>query len=155
VLVAPATANFMARAAAGMADDLLAAVLLATPAPVVLCPAMNDRMYAHPASTSNRARLLEIGYVLAGPGVGPLAWGEGEGPGRMLEPDEILAHAGRALEGAGPLSGRRVVVTALTTDADQPSLHALLGDLYARTGLTREADEAYEQARDLADPARR
>jgi len=112
VLVAPATANFMARAAAGMADDLLAAVLLATPASVVLCPAMNDRMYAHPASAANRARLLEIGYVLAGPGVGPLAWGEGEGPGRMLEPDEILAYAGRALEGDTPLSGRRVVVTA-------------------------------------------
>jgi phosphopantothenoylcysteine decarboxylase/phosphopantothenate--cysteine ligase len=112
VLVAPATANFMARAAAGMADDLLAAVLLATPAPVVLCPAMNDRMYAHPASAANRARLLEIGYALAGPGVGPLAWGEGEGPGRMLEPGEILAHAGRALEGDTPLSGRRVVVTA-------------------------------------------
>lgn len=112
VLVAPATANFMARAAAGMADDLLAAVLLATPAPVVLCPAMNDRMYAHPASSANRARLLEIGYALAGPGVGPLAWGEGEGPGRMLEPDEILEYAGRALEGATPLSGRRVVVTA-------------------------------------------
>jgi len=95
-----------------MADDLLSAVLLATAAPVVLCPAMNDRMYAHPASAANRARLLEIGYALAGPGVGPLAWGEGEGPGRMLEPGEILAHAGRALEGDGPLSGRRVVVTA-------------------------------------------
>jgi phosphopantothenoylcysteine decarboxylase/phosphopantothenate--cysteine ligase len=112
VLVAPATANFMARAAAGMADDLLSAILLATAAPVVLCPAMNDRMYAHPASAANRARLLEIGYALAGPGVGPLAWGEGEGPGRMLEPGEILAHAGRALEGETPLSGRRVVVTA-------------------------------------------
>jgi phosphopantothenoylcysteine decarboxylase/phosphopantothenate--cysteine ligase len=112
VLVAPATANFMARAAAGMADDLLSAILLATPAPVVLCPAMNDRMYAHPASAANRARLLEIGYALAGPGVGPLAWGEGEGPGRMLEPGEVLAHAGRALEGGTPLSGRRVVVTA-------------------------------------------
>jgi phosphopantothenoylcysteine decarboxylase/phosphopantothenate--cysteine ligase len=73
---------------------------------------MNDRMYAHPASAANRARLQEIGYALAGPGVGPLAWGEGEGPGRMLEPGEILAHAGRALEGDGPLSGRRVVVTA-------------------------------------------
>jgi phosphopantothenoylcysteine decarboxylase / phosphopantothenate---cysteine ligase len=112
VLVAPATANFMARAAAGMADDLLSAILLATAAPVVLSPAMNDRMYAHPASAANRARLLELGYTLAGPGVGPLAWGEGEGPGRMLEPAEILAWAGRALEGATPLSGLRVVVTA-------------------------------------------
>jgi phosphopantothenoylcysteine decarboxylase/phosphopantothenate--cysteine ligase len=115
VVVAPATANFLARAAAGMADDLLSAVLLATEAPVVLCPAMNDRMYAHPATQENLLRLARIGYVLAGPAVGPLAWGEGEGPGRMIEPDEVLAYAGRALEGATPLSGRRVVVTAAGT----------------------------------------
>lgn len=112
VVVAPATANFLARAAAGMANDLLTATLLATEAPVVLCPAMNDRMYAHPATQANLARLAEFGYAIAGPAVGPLAWGEGEGPGRMLEPDEILAHAGRALENATPLSGTRVVVTA-------------------------------------------
>ncbi|HEU4560104.1 MAG TPA: bifunctional phosphopantothenoylcysteine decarboxylase/phosphopantothenate--cysteine ligase CoaBC [Longimicrobium sp.] len=112
VVVAPATANFLARAANGMADDLLSAILLATPAPVVLCPAMNDRMYAHPATQDNLLRLRGFGYVLAGPATGPLAWGEGEGPGRMLEPDEILAHAGRALEGDTALSGRRVVVTA-------------------------------------------
>jgi phosphopantothenoylcysteine decarboxylase/phosphopantothenate--cysteine ligase len=72
---------------------------------------MNDRMYAHPATQSNLRRLEELGYALAGPAVGPLAWGEGEGPGRMLEPDEILARAGRALE-AQTLAGRRVVVTA-------------------------------------------
>jgi phosphopantothenoylcysteine decarboxylase/phosphopantothenate--cysteine ligase len=112
VVVAPATANFLARAAAGMADDLLSAVLLATEAPVVLCPAMNDRMYAHPATSDNLRRLAGFGYRLAGPAVGPLAWGEGEGPGRMIEPDEIVAEAGRALEGPGPLAGRRVVVTA-------------------------------------------
>jgi phosphopantothenoylcysteine decarboxylase/phosphopantothenate--cysteine ligase len=112
VVVAPATANFLARAAMGMADDLLASVLLATEAPVVLCPAMNDRMYAHPQTQANLRRLAEIGYRVAGPGVGPLAWGEGEGPGRLIEPHEIMAHAGRALEPAGPLAGRRVVVTA-------------------------------------------
>ncbi|HEX9938623.1 MAG TPA: bifunctional phosphopantothenoylcysteine decarboxylase/phosphopantothenate--cysteine ligase CoaBC [Longimicrobium sp.] len=112
VVVAPATANFLARAAGGMADDLLSAVLLATAAPVVLCPAMNDRMYAHPATQDNLLRLRGFGYVLAGPAVGPLAWGEGEGPGRMLEPGEILAHAGRALEGDTALGGRRIVVTA-------------------------------------------
>jgi phosphopantothenoylcysteine decarboxylase/phosphopantothenate--cysteine ligase len=112
VVIAPATANLLARAAAGMADDLLTATLLATEAPVVLCPAMNDRMYAHPATRSNLQRLAEFGYRIAGPAVGPLAWGEGEGPGRMLEPEEILAHAGRALEGRTPLAGRRVVVTA-------------------------------------------
>jgi phosphopantothenoylcysteine decarboxylase/phosphopantothenate--cysteine ligase len=112
VVVAPATANFLARAAFGMADDLLAAVLLATEAPVVLCPAMNDRMYAHPATQANLRCLAEFGYRLAGPAVGALAWGEGEGPGRMIEPDEIVAHAGRALEGSSSLAGRRVVVTA-------------------------------------------
>ena len=111
IVVAPATANFLARAAAGMADDLLTAVLLATDAPVVLCPAMNDRMYAHPATQANLRRLADIGYRLAGPAIGPLAWGEGEGPGRMLEPGEILAHAGRALE-SPTLAGLRVVVTA-------------------------------------------
>jgi phosphopantothenoylcysteine decarboxylase / phosphopantothenate---cysteine ligase len=112
IVVAPATANFLARAAAGMADDLLTGVLLATEAPVVLCPAMNDRMYAHPQTAANLRRLAEIGYRIAGPAVGPLAWGEGEGPGRMIEPEAVLAHAGRALEGSTPLDRRRVVVTA-------------------------------------------
>ncbi len=112
VVVAPATANFLSRAAAGMADDLLAAVLLATGAPVVLCPAMNDRMYAHALTQANLRRLADAGYRIAGPAVGPLAWGEGEGPGRLIEPEEILAHAARALEPAGPLAGKRVVVTA-------------------------------------------
>ncbi|HEX2188534.1 MAG TPA: bifunctional phosphopantothenoylcysteine decarboxylase/phosphopantothenate--cysteine ligase CoaBC, partial [Longimicrobiaceae bacterium] len=112
VVVAPATAGFLARAAAGMADDLLTSVLLATGAPVVLCPAMNDRMYAHPQTQANLGRLAEIGYRIVGPAVGPLAWGEGEGPGRLVEPEEVVAHVGRALEGDTPLSGRRVVVTA-------------------------------------------
>ena len=112
IVVAPATANFLARAAAGMADDLLAAILLASTAPVVLCPAMNDRMYAHPQTQANLRRLEEIGYSVAGPAVGPLAWGEGEGPGRLLEPHDILAHLGRALEGNTPLAGRQLVVTA-------------------------------------------
>ncbi len=111
VVIAPATADFMARAAAGMADDLLSAVLLATPAPVLLCPAMNDRMYAH-AATSRNVELLEgIGYELLGPDVGPLAWGEGEGRGRMVEPQRILERVTRILAG-GELSGRRVLVTA-------------------------------------------
>jgi phosphopantothenoylcysteine decarboxylase/phosphopantothenate--cysteine ligase len=112
VIVAPATADFLARAAAGMADDLLTAVLLATEAPVVLCPAMNDRMYAHPQTQANLARLAEVGYQIVGPAIGPLAWGEGEGPGRLVEPEEIMAHAGRVLEGPTALTGRRVLVTA-------------------------------------------
>ena len=112
VCVAPATADFIARAAAGRADDLLATTLLATRAPVVICPAMNDRMFAHPQTTRNLAYLRdELGYALAGPAAGPLAFGEGEGPGRMLEPREIVEHVGRALEADAFLAGRRVLIT--------------------------------------------
>lgn len=111
VVVAPATANFIARAAAGLADDLLSAILLATHAPVLICPAMNDRMYAHPQTRSNLERLSQIGYRLVGPAVGPLAWGEGEGPGRLVEPSEILEHVARELE-SDSLTGRRLLVTA-------------------------------------------
>lgn len=112
VCVAPATADLAARAAAGQADDLLTAVLLATRAPVLICPAMNDAMYAHPATAANMSRLAELGYELVGPATGPLAAGEGSGPGRMEEPATILQYIGRALEGETPYRGRRVVVTA-------------------------------------------
>ena len=112
VLIAPATADFIARAAGGLADDLLTAILLATSAPVVVCPAMNDRMFTHLSTQANLAELERIGYVLAGPDDGLLAWGEGSGPGRMLEPDVLLQYAGRALTGTTPLSGKRVLVTA-------------------------------------------
>jgi phosphopantothenoylcysteine decarboxylase / phosphopantothenate---cysteine ligase len=112
VVVAPATANFIARAAAGRADDLLTAVLLATRAPVLVCPAMNDRMFDHPLTRANLGRLREVGYAVAGPDEGPLAWGEGEGPGRMLEPSAIFDQLTRLLAPPSRLSGRRVLVTA-------------------------------------------
>lgn len=112
ILIAPATANFIARAAIGMADDLLSAVLLATAAPVVVCPAMNDRMYAHPRTQANLAELARIGYAIAGPDDGMLAWGEGSGPGRMLEPELLVEHAARALIGQTSLSGKHVLITA-------------------------------------------
>lgn len=112
VLIAPATADFLARAASGGADDLLTGILLATHAPVLFCPAMNDRMYAHPLTANNIARLEEIGYTRAGPAEGPLAWGEGEGEGRMIEPDQILDHVARRLIGETPLSRKQVLVTA-------------------------------------------
>ncbi len=113
VCVAPATADFIARVAGGRADDLLAAIVLATRAPVLLCPAMNDAMWSHAQTQANIAHVAKsLGYRVAGPGVGALAHGEGAGPGRMLEPDEIVDHIGRALEVPGPLAGRRVVVTA-------------------------------------------
>ena len=114
VVVAPATADFLARAATGQADDLLSAVLLATRAPVLLVPAMNDQMWAHPQTRRNVSHLAELGYRLLEPEEGLLAAGEGEGPGRMPEPETIFAHVGRLIELAGQsaLGGRSVVVTA-------------------------------------------
>jgi phosphopantothenoylcysteine decarboxylase / phosphopantothenate---cysteine ligase len=112
VCVAPATADLIARAATGQADDMLTAVLLATRAPVLICPAMNDRMWSHPRTDENVRRLEAIGCKIVGPAIGPLAFGEGEGPGRMEEPATILEHVGRALAGTTPFSGRSIVVSA-------------------------------------------
>jgi phosphopantothenoylcysteine decarboxylase / phosphopantothenate---cysteine ligase len=112
IVVAPATADFLARAAAGQADDLLTAVLLAATSPVLLIPAMNDQMWAHPQTRQNATHLRELGYRIVEPDEGMLAAGEGSGPGRMPEPESIFAHVGRLLEPAGALLGRRVLVTA-------------------------------------------
>jgi phosphopantothenoylcysteine decarboxylase / phosphopantothenate---cysteine ligase len=112
VLIAPATADLLARAAQGRADDQLTAVLLATRAPVLIAPAMNDGMWAHATVRHNVQTLQTIGYHVLEPAIGPLAFGEGEGPGRLPEPDTLLAHAGRALETATGLAGRQVLVTA-------------------------------------------
>lgn len=112
VIIAPATADFMARAATGQAGDLLAATLLAATAPVLFVPAMNDRMWAHRQTQTNVARLRDLGYAVLEPDVGMLAAGEGSGPGRMPEPEIIFAHTGRLLEEPGLLAGRRVLVTA-------------------------------------------
>jgi phosphopantothenoylcysteine decarboxylase / phosphopantothenate---cysteine ligase len=113
VCVAPATADFIARAAHGRADDLLTTTLLATRAPVVVCPAMNDRMWSHPQTQANAAHLADtLGYTVAGPAVGPLAVGEGEGPGRMIEASEIVQEVGRALARSEPWTGVKVLVTA-------------------------------------------
>ena len=112
VCIAPATADLLARAAQGRADDLITTTLLATRAPVVLCPAMNDGMFSHPQVQENLAHVRDtLGYSIAGPAVGPLAVGEGVGRGRMLEPWQILEHIGRALASDANWTGRRVVVT--------------------------------------------
>jgi phosphopantothenoylcysteine decarboxylase/phosphopantothenate--cysteine ligase len=112
IVVAPATADFLARAAQGRADDLLTACLLAAEAPVLLVPAMNDRMWAHAQTQRNVTHLRELGYAVLDPDDGPLAVGEGSGPGRMPDPEAILAHVGRLLERDGTLGGRRFVITA-------------------------------------------
>jgi phosphopantothenoylcysteine decarboxylase/phosphopantothenate--cysteine ligase len=113
VCVAPATADFLARAAQGRADDLLTTTLLVARAPVLLCPAMNDRMWDHPQVRSNTRHCEEeLGYRILGPVAGPLAVGEADGPGRLVEPDVIVDHLGRFLSPAGPLSGATVLITS-------------------------------------------
>ena len=98
ILVAPATARWMAAMAAGLADDVITATCLATTAPVVVAPAMDGEMYAHPATRANVEKLRSFGYTIVEPEFGPLASGQ-VGRGRLAEPAEILAAVHRALEG--------------------------------------------------------
>lgn len=115
ILIAPASANLIARLAQGRADDLLSTLVLASAAPLVLAPAMNRQMYAHPATQANLATLTARGVRLLGPASGAQACGE-VGPGRMLEPAEILAAL--APTDVRRLEGRRVVVNAGPTLED-------------------------------------
>lgn len=115
ILIAPATADLMARLAVGMADDLLTTLCLASDAEKVMAPAMNQAMWAHPATQRNAIRLAEDGWRLLGPDSGDQACGD-VGPGRMLEPEAIL-EALRVAEGAantdkGPASGLTITITA-------------------------------------------
>ncbi len=111
VLVAPASADFLARLAAGRADDLLATVCLATEAPIAAAPAMNRVMWDHPATRANVAVLQGRGVRLLGPGEGDQACGE-VGPGRLLEPEAIADLVQALLPPSGPLARRRVLITA-------------------------------------------
>ncbi len=111
VLVAPATADFLARLAEGRADDLLATLCLATAAPIAVAPAMNRLMWANAATVANVERLRQRGIQVLGPAQGEQACGE-VGEGRMLEPPELADRLCALLPTAGPLSGRRVLITA-------------------------------------------
>lgn len=111
VLVAPATADFLARLAHGQADDLLATVCLATEAPIAVAPAMNRVMWANPATQANVETLRRRGVRVLGPGEGDQACGE-TGAGRMLEPVDIAEAALANWRSDGPLRGRRVLITA-------------------------------------------
>ncbi len=110
ILVAPATANMLAKMATGIADDLLTTLLLATPAKVAVAPAMNQQMYAHPATQANLKLLSERGVAIWGPGKGEQACGD-VGPGRMLEPMELVE---LVLSDKEPqlLAGKTVTITA-------------------------------------------
>jgi phosphopantothenoylcysteine decarboxylase / phosphopantothenate---cysteine ligase len=111
VLVAPATANIIAKMTGGLADDLLSATLLATRAPVVVAPAMNAEMWANPATQENVARLKARGVFFVEPGTGYLACGT-EGKGRLAETSAIIGITAQVLGREGDLAGRVVVVTA-------------------------------------------
>lgn len=113
IVVAPATADLMARMAGGHADDLATSVLLATDKPVLVAPAMNPRMWQHPATLRNVAQLSHDGITFVGPNAGEMAEANEAGLGRMAEPDEILAAIEAQLGGDDrPLIGRHVLVTA-------------------------------------------
>jgi phosphopantothenoylcysteine decarboxylase/phosphopantothenate--cysteine ligase len=111
LLIAPATGNTLAKLAQGLADNLLTAIALATPAPSLIAPAMESDMWAHPATQANVATLKKRGASFVGPAAGHLASGA-EGLGRMSEPEEILEMARVVLGRVGDLAKRRVVVSA-------------------------------------------
>jgi phosphopantothenoylcysteine decarboxylase/phosphopantothenate--cysteine ligase len=111
VVVCPATADLLAKMAAGIADDLATTLLLATDKPVLVAPAMNVRMWQHAATVRNVARLRADGVTILEPDDGEMACGE-YGPGRLPEPERIAQAIAAQLRGPGPLTGRHVLVTA-------------------------------------------
>lgn len=163
IVVSPATANLMARMAAGLADDLATTLLLATDTPVMIVPAMNVRMWEHPATQRNLATLTGDGITVVGPVEGPMACGE-FGPGRLAEVPDILA-AIEAHFAQGPLAGRHVLVTSGPTHepidpvryianrssgAQGTAIAAALRDLGARvTFVTGPADVAPPEGVDV------
>jgi phosphopantothenoylcysteine decarboxylase/phosphopantothenate--cysteine ligase len=150
VIIAPATADLMARLAHGMADDLVTTLCLATTAPLTLVPAMNHRMWQHPATQANLATLRERGVQVVGPNDGPLAEGE-SGPGRLAEPDEIVGALAQA-QGAVPsgpqdLAGLAVVVSAGPTYEDLDPVRYLGNRSSGKMGFAIAASAAKRGAR--------
>ena len=142
LLVAPATADFMARLAAGRADDLLTTTALATDAPLLLAPAMNQQMWRDPATGANTATLQQRGIELIGPASGEQACGD-VGPGRMEEP-AVIAEAASNIFESGLLDGKRVVITAGPTREALDPVRYLTNHSSGKMGyaLARAAVEA-------------
>ncbi|MCL7744902.1 bifunctional phosphopantothenoylcysteine decarboxylase/phosphopantothenate--cysteine ligase CoaBC [Guyparkeria hydrothermalis] len=142
IVIAPASADLMARLAAGMADDLLSTLCLASTAPVQLAPAMNQQMWAHPATQANRDVLLKRGVCLLGPDAGSQACGE-TGAGRMMEP-EAIASAVLADTGAPSrdLAGQRLVVTAGGTREPIDPVRFIANRSSGRMGFALAAEAA-------------
>ena len=147
VVIAPATADIMAKMAAGLADDFVSTFLLAVQAPIVVCPSMNVHMYEHPAVQDNMARLRAHGLTVMDPGAGYLACGY-EGRGRLPEPEQILEEVRRAVT-PQDLAGVRVLVTSGPTREAWDDIRFLtnrssgqMGAALARSARRRGADVA-------------
>ncbi len=158
-VIAPATAHTIARMAWGFADDALTTAVLATKAPVIVCPAMDGHMFQNPATQENIAKLKGRGMAIAGPDEGYLASGM-SGAGRMLEPEEILGHVKLTLGRGGDLSGRKIVVSAGgTREAIDPARYisnrssGKMGYAVAEAARDRGANAVLVSASDaLPDP---
>jgi phosphopantothenoylcysteine decarboxylase/phosphopantothenate--cysteine ligase len=134
LIVAPATANTLARLAHGQADNLLTITALAARCPVLLAPAMDAGMFEHPATQANLTTLRARGVVIVGPEQGHLASGQA-GWGRMVEPDVLLGHVRLALGRGGPLAGRHVVVTAGGTQEPIDPVRAVMNRSSGKQGF--------------------
>lgn len=142
LVVAPLTANTLAKLAHGLADSVLTEAALAHRGPFVAAPAMNDRMWSHPATQANVEILRNRGVELVGPATGELAEG-GEGTGRMAEPDEIFARCVELLGGgSGSLAGRRVVVSAGGTREPLDAVRYVGNRSSGRMGVALAAEAA-------------
>ena len=141
LLVAPATANIIGKFANGIADDFLSSLYLATRAPVLMAPAMNTNMFEHPSVRGNMARLMDRGVQFVDPGSGYLACGW-IGKGRLAEPAEVVHAVQQVLQPAGPLRGRRVVVTAGPTYEDLDPVRYLGNRSSGKMGFALAAEAA-------------
>lgn len=146
LLVAPATAHLLARFAHGLADDFLTSAYLATTAPVLVAPAMNSNMLAHPATQANLATLRARGVHVVEPGEGFLACGW-TGKGRLAEPEEIVEAAIALIEPARTLAGRTLLVTAGPTYEDLDPVRYLGNRSSGRMGMAVAAEAARRGAR--------
>jgi phosphopantothenoylcysteine decarboxylase/phosphopantothenate--cysteine ligase len=153
VLVCPATADLMARMAAGVADDLATTLLLATDKPVVVVPAMNVRMWQHPATVRNVERLRADGITVFEPDEGPMACGE-FGPGRLPEPDDIVARLALGpasalieIDRSRPLAGKHILVTAGPTHEPIDPVRVIANRSSGRQGFAIAAAAAAAGAR--------
>jgi phosphopantothenoylcysteine decarboxylase/phosphopantothenate--cysteine ligase len=147
IIVAPATAHLIARVAQGLAEDVLTTLLLARTAPLLLAPAMNDVMFARPETQANLEMLRSRGVAVVGPEIGALAEGPSERPGRMSEPETIMAHGARLL-GGGALKGRKVIVTAGPTRESIDPVRVVTNRSSGKMGY-RVAEAAWERGAEV------